>query len=251
MREDTDIGGPRRGFPATVYSMVERVASSDADVRQQAYGELVTAYWKPAYVRFRLRWGVNGEDAKDLTQEFFARAMERGFFADFDPTRARFRTFFRTCLDRFAQNASREAQRQKRGGAAQLLPLDFAGAERDYLAAGQVATADVDQRFQDEWVRGLFSHAAEALRASTLGGSYEVRFRLFERYDLAPGTRGDRLSYQLLATEFGLPLTQVTNHLAWARKEFRRLLLDRLRALTANDAEFRAEAAELLGVRLP
>ena len=42
-------------------------------------------------------------------------------------------------------------------------------------------------------------------------------------------------------------MTQVTNHLAWARRELRKLVLERLRSLTATDAEFREEAEELLG----
>jgi len=53
--------------------------------------------------------------------------------------------------------------------------------------------------------------------------------------------------YRTIAEELGLPVTQVTNHLAWARRELRKLLLERLRSLTATDAEFREEAEELLG----
>jgi hypothetical protein len=46
-------------------------------------------------------------------------------------------------------------------------------------------------------------------------------------------------------------VTQVTNHLAWARRELRRLVLERLRLLAGSDAEFRAEAEDLFGVRIP
>jgi len=37
----------------------------------------------------------------------------------------------------------------------------------------------------------------------------------------------------------------VTNHLAWARRELRRLVLERLRIVSGSDAEFRDEAREL------
>jgi hypothetical protein len=40
----------------------------------------------------------------------------------------------------------------------------------------------------------------------------------------------------------------VTNHLAWARRAFRRHVLDVLRSLAGSDAEFREDARELLGV---
>ncbi|HEY7924248.1 MAG TPA: hypothetical protein VII62_13770, partial [Vicinamibacteria bacterium] len=53
--------------------------------------------------------------------------------------------------------------------------------------------------------------------------------------------------YATLAREFALPVTQVTNHLAWARRELRRLVLERLRELTASEDEYRAEARGLLG----
>jgi hypothetical protein len=40
----------------------------------------------------------------------------------------------------------------------------------------------------------------------------------------------------------------VTNHLAWARREFRRVVLDTLREMTASEDEFRREARDLLGL---
>ena len=45
----------------------------------------------------------------------------------------------------------------------------------------------------------------------------------------------------------GIPETQVTNYLAWSRKNFRKHVLATLRALAGSDDEFRADAAELLG----
>lgn len=67
------------------------------------------------------------------------------------------------------------------------------------------------------------------------------------RYDLEPQRDADRPSYRALADQFHLPLTQVTNHLGWARRELRRLLLERLQSLSASDAEFRDEAEAVLG----
>ena len=69
---------------------------------------------------------------------------------------------------------------------------------------------------------------------------------------LEPGVRLDpppegRPTYAELAGEFALPVTQVTNHLFAVRRDFRRLVLDRLRAATGSEEEFRAEARDLLG----
>jgi hypothetical protein len=71
---------------------------------------------------------------------------------------------------------------------------------------------------------------------------------LFERYDLAPTRSGEPPTYVSLASEFGLPVTQVTNFLALARREFRRAVLDALREISGTESEFRLEAMELLGI---
>ena len=62
------------------------------------------------------------------------------------------------------------------------------------------------------------------------------------------GERKSRLTYEHLAREFGLAVTDITNHLAFARREFRRITLATLREMTANEEEFRREARTLLGV---
>ena len=55
------------------------------------------------------------------------------------------------------------------------------------------------------------------------------------------------MEFVQIAARFDLPLTQVTNHLAWARRELRRLVLARLAEVTGSDAELRDEAEELFG----
>src|SRR6202008_5016749 len=89
-------------FPATRLSVLEAVRTGDEDARQQAFGCLTAANWKPVYKYLRLRWHASPQDAEDLAQGFFAAAFEKGFFDRYDPQRARFRTFLRACLDGFA-----------------------------------------------------------------------------------------------------------------------------------------------------
>ena len=57
--------------------------------------------------------------------------------------------------------------------------------------------------------------------------------------------RRDRVE---LAAEFNLTVTNVTNYLASARRDFRKIVLEKLRDLTATDDEFRREARAMLGV---
>lgn len=234
-------------FPATRHSIVRGVASADEAVRSFAWNGLVESYWRTVYKYARLKWGLAREDAEDLTQAFFARALEKAFFDRYDAGKARFRTFLRTCLDGFAANEWKAARRQKRGGGAQLLSLDFAGAEGELVPRELRSEEDVEGYFQREWVRSLFGIAVQALRAHCERAGKQTHFELFAAYDLDERAPDPRPSYDDLARAHGLPLTQVTNHLAWARREFRRIVLEKLRELTASEEEFRAEAREILG----
>jgi DNA-directed RNA polymerase specialized sigma24 family protein len=236
------------GFPTTRGSVIAGLAQADGAVRERAFDALVSAYWRPVYIHLRGKWGRGREDAEDLTQEFFTRALLQGFLAEYEPRRGRFRTYLRGCLDHLVANARRDERRLKRGGGAAHLPLDFAGAERDMAFVAPDA-ADPDVRFHQEWVRGLFGGAVRRLEEQCARDDHVVRFRIFSRADLEPADPGSRPSYRMLAEEFGVPLTQITNHLAWARREFRRLVLERLRELSGSDEEFRAEARDLFGYR--
>jgi RNA polymerase sigma factor (sigma-70 family) len=234
------------GFPATRLSVVRGASSADAGVRQRALETLATAYWKPVYKHIRLRSRRSAEDAEDLTQAFFARAVEKDFFAGYDPAKGRFRTFLRSCLDRFLANEDKAASRLKRGGDTTVLHLDFASAEEELGAASAGNARTPEEAFDAEWSRSVFSMAIGALRRQCDAQGKELHFRLFSRYDLETDGPG-RPTYEALASELGTTASQVTNHLAWARREFRRLVLETLRSLTGSDEEFRLEARVLLG----
>jgi RNA polymerase sigma factor (sigma-70 family) len=238
-------------FPLTRRSVVRAAASADPETRQRAFDALVAAYWKPVYKYLRLKWSASGEDAEDLTQGFFARAIEKGFFDRFDPARARFRTYLRACLDGFVANERQSARRLKRGGGAEHVSLDFGGAEAELARQGPSESADMEEYFHREWVRSLFGLAVEALRRRCTEAGKDVHFALFERYDLDGPDAAARPSYADLAREMGIPETQVTNHLAWARREFRRLVLEALEEATGSEEEFRTEARQLLGIDPP
>jgi RNA polymerase sigma factor (sigma-70 family) len=247
MDRDTDLGGPLRGFPATHGSVVLATADPDPQLRRQAFEALVAAYWKPVYKYIRIKWPSSNEDAKDLTQAFFTRALEKGFFERFDSARARFRTFLRVCVDGFVANERKSAGRLKRGGEVELLSLDFAGADGEMRRQDIPGGMDLDVFFHQEWVRSLFGLAVDELRRRCEEADKRVPFALFERYDLEGPDAAAKPTYAQLGREFGLSATQVTNYLAYARRQFRQLVLERLRATTGSGAEFQEEARRLLG----
>jgi RNA polymerase sigma factor (sigma-70 family) len=238
---------PNGPFPQTRHSIVADLRSDRADVRRSAFDALVAAYWKPVFKYVRLKWHAAPEEAADLTQGFFLRAFEKSFFASFDPAKARFRTYLRICLDGFVANEHKAERRLKRGGDRDIISLDFDAAERELHASNASnAAEDFDAYFHREWLRSLFAAGVDRLRASCAEGPRRVRFAVFERYDLA-GDEDQRPTYAQLATDLGITATAVTNELAAARREFRRIVLAVLREQCATDEEFAAEARALTG----
>ena len=246
---DTDIGGPQHRFPETNQSAIVRARSTDEIVRRRAFETILASYWKPVYKYVRLKWRAGNEDAKDLTQGFFAAALEKNHFANYDSSRASFQTFLRTCLDGFVGNQRKAGARLKRGGEYEHFQLDFAGAAEEF--ASHVASAELtpEEYFHREWVRWMFALAVEALRRRYEESGKQVHFALFDRYDLADDG-AKTLSYASLGQEYGLETATVNNYLAAARRDFRRIVIEKLREITATEDEFRREARSLLGVEV-
>jgi RNA polymerase sigma factor (sigma-70 family) len=222
---DTDIGGPLHKFPVTNHSAIVAARSDDEIVRRRAFDTILNSYWKPVYKYVRLKWQAGNEDAKDLTQGFFANAFEKNHFASYDAAKASFQTFLRTCLDGFVANERKAGQRLKRGGDMDHYQLDFAAAEHELAAHASATTLSPEEFFHREWVRSMFTMAVEAFRERCIESGRLVHFQLFERYDL----NDENVSYASLAKEFGLDVTTVNNYLAAARRDFRRIVLERMR----------------------
>src|SRR6516225_12214937 len=129
-------------FVTTHWSMVlaaGKVASAEA---QEALEVLCQTYWYPLYSYVRRR-GHQPDDAQDLTQEFFARLLEKHYLQSADPERGRFRSFLLTAFKRFLSKERDRERAKRRGGGRKLLPLDFEAGERRYsLLPAHAATAE-------------------------------------------------------------------------------------------------------------
>jgi DNA-directed RNA polymerase specialized sigma24 family protein len=234
-------------FPATRRSVLERIQSGDPEIRRAAFGDLSEGYWRPSYHYLRLHWRLPAEAAEDVVQAFFAAAFEKHYVERYDPAKAKFRTFLRTCLDRFVQNRQKAERAEKRGGGQPHLPLDFPGAEQELAAIAMQDRGDLDRFFHDETVRALFARTVDSMRRAYEAEGKSVMFRVFERHDLHPSPD---LTYASVAREFDLTAAQVTNYLHAVRRRFREQALVNLRALVATDEEFRDEARELFGLEI-
>ena len=247
MSEDTGIGGSRSRFPTTRHSAILAARSDDAQERSRALEVIVGAYWKPVYKYIRIQWRKSNEDAKDLTQNFFTRILEKEILQNFDPVRAKFRTYLRTCLDGYLANEHKAAGRQKRGGDALILSLDYESAEGELKNVDIADPQNTEEYFEKEWVRSFFEYCLKELEKNLAVRGKMVHFQLFERYHMEGG---DDLTYETLAREFKLSPSNVTNYLAASRREFRKIILERLRQLTVTDEEYSREARILLGIKV-
>jgi RNA polymerase sigma factor (sigma-70 family) len=216
------------------------LASEDAAERARAFETLVACYWKPLYKYARVAWRKSREDAEDLTQSFFLRALEKESLAEYKPAKASFRTFLRLLFDRHLSNERKAGRRLKRGGG--QVQLDFEAAETEI--GKESGALSPEEYFQREWVRSVFAIALDRLRQRCVRDEKEMQFAIFEMYDV---DESNELSYRELGELFGINDTAVTNHLYVMRRWFREMVLATLREATASDAEFQTEARALLG----
>jgi RNA polymerase sigma factor (sigma-70 family) len=236
-------------FPPTRWSVIDAARSTEAAVREGALAALFAAYWRPVYKYIRIRWNRPAEDAQDLTQGFFAEILERDLLAKYDPAKSRLRTYLRVCADSLVMNHDKAASRQKRGGNVLHVALDFQQAEgelREQVVdpAAIPSPESMEDFFEKEWIRSLFTLAIEDLRKLCEHKQRAKTFLLFEEYDL-DGAKD--ISYDDLARKHNIPVTDVTNALSWARREFRRMATERLRQICGSEEEFQREALALFG----
>jgi len=247
-RDRVPAGNSR--FPSTRLSIVAGVGSRDPHTKRRSFEALAQAYWRPVYKYLRLRWHADPEEAEDLTQELFARAFEKDYFRPYDPGRARFRTYLRTCVDGLVANERQSARRLKRGGGATLVPFDFVAAELELGRQDPVVTDD-EEYFRQEWIRGLFGSAVETLRQRCEARGRLEWYDVFVRYDLHDGPSAERPTYRELGEALGVSVTDVTNRLAAMRRQFRGIVVEQLEAQCGGPDEVEAELTYLFGRGAP
>jgi len=111
---------------------------SDTEARA-ALESLCQTYWQPLYAYIRHQ-GYSPDEARDLTQGFFAEFLEKDFLADVDPERGRFRAFLLASLRHFLSHERDRERALKRGGGTTTLSLDVEAGEAGYaLMSSSVA----------------------------------------------------------------------------------------------------------------
>ena len=116
-------------FMTTHWSVVLAAADEAAPDRDTALAYLCERYWYPLYAYARRR-GSPAQEAEELTQEFFARVLEKHYLRSVGPEKGRFRSFLLVCMKRFLANEWDRKRAKKRGGGRVALSIDFTEADR-------------------------------------------------------------------------------------------------------------------------
>jgi RNA polymerase sigma-70 factor (ECF subfamily) len=164
-------GGPE--FPNTHWSVVLTAARSDSPQSREALAKLCAAYWYPLYAYIRRR-GHSPHEAEDLTQEFFARLLDKRYLAGVTVEGSRFRSYLLTMVKHFLAKEWQKNQAQKRGGNKTILSLDLEAAEGQYQFEPAVSETP-ETLFERRWASTLL----DAVMA-TLQGEYASKPKLFE-----------------------------------------------------------------------
>lgn len=147
-------------FASTRWTLVLAAGASDSDAARPALEALCHSYWLPLYA-FARRLGKSPEDARDLTQGFFERLLEKRWISTADPERGRFRTFLLTAFRRYVAGEDRYAHAARRGGSIEIVPIDR---EAEARLGGDLADWRTPELAYDEaWAAALLESALARL----------------------------------------------------------------------------------------
>ena len=229
-------------FPTTRWTLIREAADRKASACQKSLESLAVSYWRPVYAYFRRKWGKADEDAKELTQEFFAVLCEKDFLQDLSPEHGRFRSYVMAALDNFVRLQHRQASSLKRGGGHTILSL---GGLEGFEPPAEGTPEDA---FLVEWARAVLEDALTDLEAESRVAGNEPGFQILMLRDVqAP--RDQDLSYEALARRFGVSVVDVSNSLSRGRKRLRELILARIRDTVSSEKDAVAEMRQLFEKR--
>ena len=244
---DTSIGGARRDFPSTCWTLIRKAGGKNPESLER----LIYLYWKPAYFYLRAAGKKSVEDAKDLTQDFFTRLVERKDWERLDPERGSFRGFLKRALKNFMIDASRREQARQPSS---KFVFKFEDCRDEPVAP------DPESAFDREWARTVLRDSIHQLRERLRKDGSANVFEVFRLYCLPEGEKGDPgessrfiggldssgATYADVAKRLGLRESDVRKRLARCRSVLREIVLERIREYSGDDRDVRDEFEAIL-----
>ena len=229
-----------RVFATTRWSVVLRAgdAAQDAQAAHDALSALCRAYWYPLYAFVR-RTGKGAHDAQDLTQEFFARLVEKDWLAGVVPERGRFRSWLLAAMKHFLAKEWRDAHREKRGGAVEFVPLDAVSAEERYAREPRDQVT-AEQIYDRRWALDLLDRGLARLEAEFRAAGKEAQFAAL-KFSLT----GEKVALAEVAAQLGSSEGAVKVAVHRLRERYREIIREEIAETVARPDDVDAELAEL------
>lgn len=243
----THIGGQNVSFETTLWTQIRAADTLNADHRRAAEATVLGRYWKPVYAYLR-RKGYDNEQAKDLTQGFFAEVViEHDLLPKADKARGKFRTFLLTCLDRYAARAHQKEKAQKRmpaGGLVSLEGLESAG------APDPATTGTPDEAFAHAWASGLIRQVLTEVEAGCRQDQQDVHWEVFRQTVVEPEMFG-AAKPALVDVSAALNIKDAktaANMTETVKRRFGRTLRARVRDLVDSEEKVDEEIRDLMQI---
>jgi RNA polymerase sigma-70 factor (ECF subfamily) len=230
-------------FRTTHWSLVLTAGQGASPAAQAALETLCRTYWYPLYAYVR-RLGYRPEDAQDLTQSFFARVLQRDFFARAQRDRGRFRSFLLTALKHHLGDERDRAAAAKRGGGCPALSLDEAEAEAHYRRE-LADEADAERLYERRWALTLLENTRARLCERYAAEGKAGRLALLLQF--LPGEQSE-LTYPQAAAQLGVAEATVRSDVHRLKLRFRDCLRAEIAHTVAHPAEVDEEIRHLMTV---
>ncbi|MGA2659952.1 MAG: sigma-70 family RNA polymerase sigma factor [Verrucomicrobiota bacterium] len=235
--------GRNAQFTTTHWSAVLAARQADSPAATAALERLCQTYWYPLYAFVR-RQGNSPEDAQDVTQEFFARVLQKDYFAQVDQSKGRFRDFLKAALRHFLADCRDRGRALKRGGGKPLIHLDALTAEERYRLE-PADTMTPDRSFDRSWALTAMQHAIAGLREKYAAEGKGEFFEYLKPY-LAGSEKG--LSQAEIALRLGKSEEAIKSEVFRLRRHFAQCLRAEIQHTVAGVSDIDEEARYLLEV---
>ncbi len=231
------------GFRTTHWSQVLAVGEGATPAAAAALEELCRTYWYPLYAYVR-RKGHGPEDAKDITQEFFARLLRLNSLRDVSREKGRFRTFLLVSLNHFIADHWDKARAAKRGGGQPALSLDEADAEARY-ASDLAVDLTPEKLFDRRWALTVLNNALNRLQGEFAEAGKSALFDELKQFlssSAAPGR------YEELAPGMKMTPQAVSMAVYRLRQRYAELVRSEVAETVAGPGDLEAELNYLFEV---
>ena len=235
---DDNIPRTASQFATTHWSVVLLAGQETSAERTAALEKLCRAYWQPVCV-FARRKGWLEEDAKDLTQQFFADLLARNDFHGLDPAKGKFRTFLLTAFTHFLANEHDRAHALKRGGG-KIISLEEA--LPDEIPSSDCAPAT---QYDLRWARTILEMAFRLLKEEMTAMNREEQFESLKQFLTANGGADD---YAAAAEKLGVKTASVPVLVHRLRQRYRELARNEVLQTVSSPTELAEEMHHLFAV---